>query len=48
MEEMFYKCYPFNQDLNDWNVNDDHNIRYMFYNCISLKKCPEWIKNMEK
>ena len=44
MSNMFDGCRKFNCDLNKWNTKRVKDMRYMFYNCNSLKNKPNWYK----
>ena len=44
MSNMFDGCRKFNCDLNKWNTKRVKDMRYMFYNCDSLKNKPNWYK----
>ena len=44
MSNMFDGCRKFNCDLNKWNTKKVKDMRYMFYNCNSLKNKPNWYK----
>ena len=44
MSNMFDGCRKFNCDLSKWNTKRVKDMRYMFYNCNSLKNKPNWYK----
>ena len=44
MSNMFDGCRKFNCDLSKWNTKRVKDMRYMFYNCDSLKNKPNWYK----
>ena len=44
MSNMFDGCRKFNCDLSKWNTKKVKDMRYMFYNCNSLKNKPKWYK----
>ena len=44
MSNMFDGCRKFNCDLSKWNTKGVKDMRYMFYNCNSLKNNPNWYK----
>ena len=44
MSNMFDGCRKFNCDLSKWNTKGVKDMRYMFYNCNSLKNKPNWYK----
>jgi surface protein len=44
MQEMFKNAESFNQDINNWDVSNDTNMKRMFDGTKSLTKLPEWYK----
>ena len=44
MSNMFDGCRKFNCNLSKWNTKRVKDMRYMFYNCDSLKNKPNWYK----
>ena len=38
MNNMFYRCTYFNQDISGWDVKKVTNMGYMFYNCKSFNQ----------